>query len=119
MEAMPRLTRMMEFRQTGTKGNRKPEEAMAGPPMSAVSAAAPPGGCRLRVNDIAAMASETPTPMASTGLGMKWAAVTPIRAEIVLPPMIGQGWASGLAGTAKSSTAVAPMGATIRGMCGP
>ena len=33
--------------------------------------------------------------------------------------MIGQGWASGLAGTAKRSTAVAPIGATIRGMCGP
>ena len=62
---------MREFKQTGTKGNRKPDDAMAGPPMRAVRAAAPPGGCRQRVNDIAAMARETPTPMARTGLGMK------------------------------------------------
>src|ERR1700712_1091293 len=50
---------------------------------------------------------------------MKWAASTPMNAEIVLPPITGQGWARGLAGTANSRTADAPIGATMRGMCGP
>ena len=36
----------------------------------------------------------------------------PINAEIVLPPTTDQGWASGLAGTAKTRTALAPSGAT-------
>ena len=36
---------------------------------------------------------------------------------MVLPPMIDHGWASGLAGTAKSSTAEAPSGATSSGRC--
>ncbi len=57
--------------------------------------------------------------MAMTGSGMRCAASTPMKAEIVLPPMTDQGWASGLAGTAKISTAEAPIGATINGMCGP
>jgi hypothetical protein len=43
------------------------------------------------------------------------AQVTPIRAATMLPPMIDQGWASGLAGAANRSTADAPIGATIKG----
>jgi hypothetical protein len=65
------------------------------------------------------MASDTPTPIATTGSGTRCAAETPIKADIVLPPMIGQGCAKGLAGTANSSTAVAPIGATMRGMWSP
>src|SRR4051794_9620764 len=116
---MPSATKMTELMQTGNRGNRKPAEVTAGPPMRAVRAAAPPGGWRDRVNDMAAIARETPTPMATIGSGMKWAARTPMNAEIVLPPMMGQGWANGLAGTAKRRTADAPIGATMSGMCGP
>ena len=45
-----------------------------------------------------------------------FAHVTPIVAETRFPPMIDQGCASGLAGTANSNTAEAPMGATSSGM---
>jgi hypothetical protein len=110
---------MVEFRATGTKGNRKPALITAGPPSTAVSAAAPPGGCRQRVNDMAAMASATARPDAITGSCTKCATVTPTSAEIELPPMIDQGCASGLDGTAKSSTADAPIGATSSATCGP
>jgi hypothetical protein len=39
----------------------------------------------------------------------------PTAAEAVLPPSTAQGWASGLAGAAKTSTALAPIGATMNG----
>ena len=54
-----------------------------------------------------------------TGSGISDAVMMPTSAEIVLPPTIDHGCASGLAGTANSSTADAPIGATIKGRCGP
>ena len=99
--------------------NSMPQLATAGPPRTAVRAAAPPGGWRHRVKDIAAIANDTPTPVAMMGSLIRLAASTPMMAEIVLPPMIDHGWASGLAGTANSSTAEAPIGATINGRCDP
>jgi hypothetical protein len=107
---MPTATRISELMAIGTSGNQKPARATAAPPTTAVSAAAPPGGCSERVSDMMRMASG--------GLVTSVATVTPTKAEIVLPPTIDQGWASGLAGTAKSSTAEAPMGATISGRFG-
>src|SRR5690242_16349566 len=109
---------MIEFNATGTKGNRNPALTTAGPPSTPVNAAAPPGGCRQRANDIAAMASATARPEANTGSWMKCATVTPTSADMELPPMIDQGCANGLAGTAKRSTAEAPIGATSRATCG-
>ena len=43
------------------------------------------------MSDIAAMASAPPTPIATTGFEIRWAARTPMKAEIVLPPMMDQG----------------------------
>src|SRR5690606_29281188 len=79
----------------------------------------PPGGCRQRRANIAAIAS----PPANAATGAPWpsqvAQLTPIRAEIRLPPIIDQGWASGLAGAANSSTADAPIGAISQGLALP
>jgi len=47
----------------------------------------------------------------SIGSGMKCATVTPVKAATVLPPMIGQGCAKGLDGTANRRTAEASIGA--------
>src|SRR5689334_6496323 len=106
---------MQELSPTGTKANSTPQLATAGPPSAAVSAAAPPGGCRQRAKDITAIASATAAPAARTGSWMNCATSVPVKAESVLPPMIDQGCASGLAGTANSSTAEAPIGATSSG----
>lgn len=48
-------------------------------------------------------------------MGTNRAAVTPTSVETTLPPTTDQGWANGLAGTAKTSTADAPIGATSNG----
>jgi len=61
------------------------------------------------------MAPPTAAPAAIVGSGMKRATVTPTMVERILPPTSGQGCASGLAGTAKASTADAPIGATMMG----
>ena len=50
---------------------------------------------------------------------MAWAQVTPISADTRLPAMMDQGWASGLAGAANSSTADAPIGAMNQGLAPP
>ncbi len=104
---------------TGTNGNRRPQFATTGPPSTAVNAAAPPGGCRQRVKDITAIATATAIPVAISGSGTNIVDRTPTKAEIVLPPTIDHGWASGLAGTANSRTADAPIGATINGRLAP
>ena len=82
--------------------------------MTAVSAAAPPGGWRQRSSDIAKIAPPTAKPLASAGDDTMDAIPTPTMAEITLPPITDQGCASGLAGMAKMSTAEAPIGATSR-----
>ena len=64
------------------------------------------------------MEKATAAAAATAGSWMARAAVTPTRAEIVLPPRIDHGCASGLDGTANSNTAEAPMGATSSGRCG-
>ncbi len=50
---------------------------------------------------------------------MAWNIATPTSVDRTLPPTTDQGWASGLAGTAKTSTAEAPKGATMIGRSGP
>lgn len=104
--------RMTAFSPTGNSGNSQPAETTAGPPMTAVSAAAPPGGCRQRNSDIARMAPPTAIPLAIAGHGTISATPTPTRADTTFPPMTDQGCASGLAGTANIKTADAPIGAT-------
>jgi len=104
--------RMTAFKPTGKSGYSQPVATTAGPPMTAVSAAAPPGGCRQRNNDIASMAPPTAIPLAIAGQGTISATPTPTRADTTFPPMTGHGCASGLAGTANIKTADAPIGAT-------
>ncbi len=61
------------------------------------------------------IAPPTAAPAASATSGMAFTAATPTSVERMLPPSTGQGCANGLAGTAKTSTADAPMGATMKG----
>lgn len=85
------------------------------PPMTAVSATAPEGGCTQRSANMPPMANDTASADASTGSPIIRAQVTPTTDATRLPPMMDHGCASGLAGTANSSTAEAPIGATSRG----
>jgi len=60
------------------------------------------------------MAATAPVPATAAARPVDpshWWQATPISAESTLPPMMDQGCASGLAGTANSNTAEAPMGA--------
>src|SRR5690349_375559 len=82
---------------------------------TATNAAAPPGGCKHRRKNIAAIAQATATAPATARSGMNRTHRTPISAEIKLPPTTDQGCASGLAGTQNTSTALAPSGATNQG----
>ncbi|MNR25052.1 hypothetical protein D3C85_1421750 [compost metagenome] len=59
--------------------------------MTAVRATAPPGGCRLRVRNMAAMASITARAEASAMSGTRLALTTPIRADTPLPTRMDQG----------------------------
>ncbi|MDT4834918.1 hypothetical protein FQZ97_685700 [compost metagenome] len=78
---------------------------------TASNAAAPPGGCRQRAKNIRPMAPPTATAAARAGSGIQLALAMPTTADSVLPPITDQGCASGLAGTANTSTALAPSGA--------
>lgn len=60
--------------------------------------------------------SATARAAARIGSAIVLAQVTPIVAETRLPPTMDHGCASGLAGTANSKTAEAPIGATSSGM---
>ena len=60
---------------------------------------------------MAKIASASDRDTASTGSAMTDSTRTAIRAEMPLPITADQGWARGLFGTAKSSTAEAPKGA--------
>ncbi len=62
------------------------------------------------------IARPTATPVASTGSPMDWPTAIPTSPDRTLPPIIDQGCASGLEGTANSSTDEAPIGATINGV---
>src|ERR1700761_6544490 len=62
------------------------------------------------------MAVAAATLAASATSSMQAAQVTPISADTRLPPMMDQGCASGLDGTANSSTADAPIGAMNHGL---
>src|SRR3984957_7662702 len=99
----------------GANTNSNPRACTAGPPSTAVSATAPEGGCTHLNANIAPIDNATAIGAASTGFVIQVAHATPITADTILPPMIDQGWASGLAGTANSSTAEAPLGATSSG----
>ena len=100
----------------GSSTNVYPSACTAGPPITAVNATAPEGGCTQRSANMPAMAIDTASAEATTGSFTNSAHVTPTVAATRLPPMIDHGCASGLAGTANSSTAEAPMGATSKGI---
>ena len=57
------------------------------------------------------MAPPTATAAATAGSGIQLTLAMPTMADSVLPPTTDQGCASGLAGTANTSTALAPSGA--------
>lgn len=59
------------------------------------------------------IARPTASAMRNVGSGTARQTATPTRAATVLPTMADQGWASGLLGTAKSRTEVAPKGAIM------
>jgi hypothetical protein len=101
----------------GSSTKRYPSACTAGPPITAVSATAPEGGCTQRSANMPPIAIDTASAEATTGSSTSSAHVTPTVAATRLPPRIDHGCASGLAGTANSSTAEAPIGATSRGMC--
>ena len=100
---------------TGTRKSATCPEKLC-QPSTALSATAPPGGCRQRASDIINMAVATANAAAKAGSPIACATTTPKMPEMKLPPTIDQGWASGLAGTANSSTADAPIGAMIHGI---
>ena len=60
---------------------------------------------------MAKIAPPAASPTASAGWCTRRATATPMIADTVLPPMTAQGCDNGLAGTANSSTADAPIGA--------
>src|SRR5688572_33341646 len=64
------------------------------------------------------MAAATAAAPATAGSGMKRTHSTPTKAESVLQATTDQGCASGLAGTANTSTALAPSGATSQALAG-
>ena len=100
---------------TGRAANASPCSSMTGVAVAASSAHAPPGGCRQLSSIITPIAAPTPTAPASSTSSISQCAVSPTIVEMTLPPTTGHGWASGLAGTANSSTAAAPIGATMKG----
>lgn len=114
---MPTATKVREFRHTGTSGKSRSvcTPRFAGCSNTAVRAAAPPGGCRVRVAAISIMASPTAKPAASHEGATKSPTAIPTAADKVLPPITARGVASGLAGTANTSTLDAPIGATMAG----
>ncbi len=88
---------------------------MAGPPSTADSATAPLGGCMQRSANMKAIDTPKAKAAAMAMSLIKSAKVTPTTAAIVLPPIIDQGCAKGLAGTANNKTAEAPIGAIKNG----
>src|SRR5690606_37910995 len=89
------------------------------PPSTAVIATAPLGGCRESVVIIRIIARATARLKASVGLAIYKAQVTPITAAMVFPTIMFQGCARGLAGTAKSRTEDAPIGAIYQASKSP
>ena len=84
--------------------------------ITASSAIAPPGGCSDRVAIMSPIAPPTATDAATAGSSIQRAHAMPTSADNVFPPITDQGCASGLAGTAKTSTALAPKGATSQAL---
>ena len=97
----------MESSSTGSSAKRQSVVCSS----TASKAVAPPGGWRQRSRNISAIAAPTATAAAAAGSGSSVAQASPTSAEAVLPPITDQGCASGLAGTANTSTALAPSGA--------
>ncbi len=113
LNTTPASTSSSESTATGNSACRKLGHADS----TASSADAPPGGCRQRSANMAKIAPPTATPAASAVCegGNSITQAMPISADTVLPPMTDHGCASGLDGTANTSTALAPMGATSHG----
>src|SRR5690606_330764 len=79
---------------------------------AAVIATAPAGGCTARIRIIAVMVTPTASATHNAEFGVSMQASTPTAAAVQQPTTADQGWASGLFGTAKTNTEVAPKGAS-------
>lgn len=78
-------------------------------PIMAISAVAPPGGCKVFVNCMAIMDVDTAKGAASQIIsGINLAIVTPIIAEIICPPITFLGCANGLCMAPNTKTLDAP-----------
>lgn len=77
---------------------------------------APAGGCTVLVICITAIEILTPKASEYHVLPIKYKQHRPIKAVIKCPPIIFLGWASGLSGTPKANTQVAPNGAISNGV---
>ena len=88
------------------------------PPSTIINEVAPPGGCRQRSTSISAMALPTASAAAISAEPRRCTPCTPAMptsADNVLPPTTAQGCAIGPAGSANTSTALAPRGAISQG----
>ena len=91
----------------GTTAYQKPSCRICSPPVTAIRAVAPPGGCRVPLSSMTAMAVGTQRQMAQKG-GSHYAQAPPTRAERKWPPSRLRGRDKGLSGAANSRTAEAP-----------
>ena len=101
-----------ELRATGSSTKPAPSACTGGPPSTAVKATAPPGGCKQRSANMAAIASAPASGAVHRPVPTSLTQATPTSAETMLPPITAQGWDMGPAGTQNSSTAEAPIDAT-------
>src|SRR5690554_683493 len=82
---------------TGDRTYQYPRALIFSLPSTAISAVAPPGGCKARINCIAMMEVATANgPAIQLSGGKKRETVTPTTAETTWPPMRFRGWERGL-----------------------
>ena len=94
---------------TGHKTYMQPREWTLSPPMTAINAVAPPGGCNVRVKCMAAMANETANEPAMMGISpANMKTVTPTTAETTWPPTRFRGCENSAKGAPYMRTAEAP-----------
>ena len=96
----------------GASANQNPNVSMTSGFSAAVIATAPAGGWTARARIMTTMAKATDNAIRPNGSATNKQTATPTSAASVLPTTADHGCASGLLGTAKSSTALAPNGAT-------
>jgi len=100
---MPAATSSTEPSSTGASAKCR----SCTPDSTTNNALAPPGGCRQRSRNIAPMARPTTEPATHGSTPKACTQRMPTSADTVLPPITAQGCAIGLAGTPKTSTALA------------